>query len=66
MPRAANGMILTFNAEANAPVLSINTRLGFAVHERSSSYQIDRDTFAAWLAGRARPAHTGANREATT
>lgn len=46
-------MMSTSNAEMNAPMLSINQRLGFAPHRRSSSYQISRDALADWLAARA-------------
>lgn len=33
-------MMITSNAEANAPMLSINRRLGFAVHRREATYQL--------------------------
>jgi GNAT superfamily N-acetyltransferase len=42
----------TSNAEANAPILAINQRMGFVAHRRDSSYQIGRDGLAAWLASR--------------
>ena len=45
-------MMITSNAEVNAPMLSINARLGFAVHRRDAMYQIERDVLAAWLARR--------------
>jgi hypothetical protein len=32
----------TSNAESNAPILSINKRMGFAVRRRFVSYQITR------------------------
>lgn len=37
-------MIVTHNAEVNAPMLSINRRLGFAVYRQTVSYQIDRES----------------------
>lgn len=46
-------MIVTSNAEVNAPMLSINQRLGFAMHRRHGSYQIDPQTLQAFLASRA-------------
>ena len=33
-------MMITSNAEANVPMLSINRRLGFAVHRREATYQL--------------------------
>ncbi|MBR0641615.1 GNAT family N-acetyltransferase [Plastoroseomonas hellenica] len=45
-------MMTTTNAEMNAPMLSINRRLGFAPHRHSASYQISRDALANWLATR--------------
>lgn len=42
----------TSNAEANAPILAINERLGFKEYRRDSSFQITRDALAAWLATR--------------
>ena len=35
--------IATSNANVNAPILSINERLGFAEHRRTASYQIGPD-----------------------
>jgi GNAT superfamily N-acetyltransferase len=37
-------MIVTHNAEVNAPMLSINRRLGFGVYRQTVSYQIDRES----------------------
>jgi len=45
-------MIVTSNAEVNAPMLSINQRLGFSVHRRHGSYQIDPQTLQAFLSSR--------------
>jgi GNAT superfamily N-acetyltransferase len=45
-------LMSTSNAEANAPILSINRRLGFVVYRRDGSYQIGLDALGAWLAGR--------------
>ena len=42
-------MMITHNAEANAPMLSINQRLGFAVHRRDGSYRISRKGLATFL-----------------
>jgi GNAT superfamily N-acetyltransferase len=49
-PRAR--LMTTSNAEANAPILAINRRLGFAEFRRDSSYQLGRDALERWLAGR--------------
>ncbi len=49
-PEAA--VVSTSNAEMNAPILSINRRLGFAVHRTDVSYQIGTEALAAWLANR--------------
>ena len=45
-------LVTTSNAEVNAPMRSINARLGFREHRRDGSYQISRDTLALWLAQR--------------
>jgi len=45
-------LMTTSNAEANAPILAINERLGFTEYRRDSSFQIGRDALGAWLATR--------------
>jgi GNAT superfamily N-acetyltransferase len=40
--------MVTSNAETNAPMLSINARVGFAVHERFVTYQITREGLDEW------------------
>jgi hypothetical protein len=45
-------LVSTSNADENAPILSINQRLGFAPYRHDVSYQIGRDALAAWLAAR--------------
>lgn len=47
-------MVVTFNADANAPMLSINQRLGFKVHRRSGHYQIDPAGLQVFLERRGR------------
>ena len=46
------GLMITYNAETNAAMLSINRRLGFVVHDRVSTYQLHRDALQGWLANR--------------
>jgi hypothetical protein len=41
-------VISTSNAEVNAPILSINARVGFTVHRRNVDYQITRTTLDRW------------------
>lgn len=43
-------VMITHNAEVNAPMLSINSRVGFKVHRRTVDYQISRDALDAWAA----------------
>ena len=45
--------IATSNANVNAPILSINKRLGFAEHRRTASYQIGPDAISDYLTRRA-------------
>ncbi|WP_213954066.1 MULTISPECIES: hypothetical protein [unclassified Variovorax] len=54
-------MIITSNAEMNAPILSINQRLGFAVHRCNGQYQLDRQALRDFLAFRATPASPSTN-----
>jgi hypothetical protein len=42
--------MITHNAHANAPMLSINQRLGFARHRDDRTYQLDRAVLASALA----------------
>ena len=41
--------ITTSNANVNAPILSINTRLGFTEHRYTASYQVGPDAIEAFL-----------------
>ncbi len=43
-------VMTTCNAEENAPILSINARVGFAAHRRLVDYQITRTALDAWHA----------------
>lgn len=38
----------TNNAEVNAPILSINARVGFKIAWRNVDYQVTRDVLDAW------------------
>lgn len=42
-------LMITSNANVNAPMLSINTRLGFRQHRQDSAWQISRDALARHL-----------------
>ncbi len=41
-------LMITSNAEVNAPMLSINRRVGFQVHRRIVDYQVTREALDAW------------------
>jgi hypothetical protein len=41
-------LVSTSNAEVNAPILSINARVGFTVHRRTVDYQITRAALDSW------------------
>ena len=41
-------VIGTNNAEVNAPILSINARIGFKVAWRNVDYQVTRDALDEW------------------
>lgn len=43
-------LMITGNAEVNAPMLSINRRVGFKVHRRMVDYQVTRDALDGWAA----------------
>lgn len=45
-------MAITFNAEVNAPMLSINHRLGYSVYRQEGLYQIGREALAERVAQR--------------
>ncbi|QGW82012.1 GNAT family N-acetyltransferase [Variovorax paradoxus] len=45
-------MAVTHNAEVNAPMLSINRRLGFAAHRHDAAYQIGPESLRAFLSTR--------------
>lgn len=42
----------TYNAQSNGPMLSINRQLGFRVHREECTYQLGRETLAAFLGRR--------------
>src|SRR5262249_7799597 len=44
--------VITHNAQSNAPMQSINRKLGFNIHREIGTYQIDRDAIGAWLSAR--------------
>ena len=48
-------LMTTYNAQSNAPMLSINAQLGFVRHKQVGTYQIGPDALAAWLATRTPP-----------
>jgi GNAT superfamily N-acetyltransferase len=52
---------ITYNANSNAPMLSINRQLGFSVHRETGTYQIGKDALRNYLAGRV-SASTGVRR----
>jgi GNAT superfamily N-acetyltransferase len=45
-------LMSTSNAEANAPILAINDRLGFKEYRRDSNYQVGQQELGRWLATR--------------
>ena len=45
-------VIGTNNAEVNAPILSINARVGFKVAWRNVDYQVTRDVLDEWARSR--------------
>jgi hypothetical protein len=45
-------VIGTNNAEVNAPILTINARVGFTVTWRNVDYQVTRDALDEWERGR--------------
>jgi hypothetical protein len=47
-------VIGTNNAEINAPILSINARVGFTVAWQNVDYQVTRDALDEWVRGLSR------------
>ena len=47
-------LVVTYNAQSNAAMLAVNTKLGCRVHRQNGAYQIDRDAIGAWLGRDAR------------
>ena len=47
-------MAVTFNAAVNEAILSINRRLGYAVHREDATYQLDREALRHYLQRRGR------------
>jgi GNAT superfamily N-acetyltransferase len=45
-------LMITGNAEANAPMLAINHKLGFKEHRSGASYQVGADAIRRYLAAR--------------
>jgi GNAT superfamily N-acetyltransferase len=45
----AVSQVVTYNAQSNAAMLAINSRLGFTVHRHYGTYQIDRHAIGAWI-----------------
>jgi RimJ/RimL family protein N-acetyltransferase len=45
-------LAVTHNAEVNAPMLTINHRLGFAAHKHDGLYQIDTQSLRTFLEAR--------------
>jgi GNAT superfamily N-acetyltransferase len=52
-------VMITNNAEVNAPMLSINARVGFKVHRRHVDYQVSRDALDEWVCSRGSVAWPG-------
>jgi GNAT superfamily N-acetyltransferase len=48
----AASLMITGNAEANAPMLAINHKLGFEEHRSGASYQVGADAIRRYLAAR--------------
>jgi len=48
-------LMTTNNATSNAPMLSINTRLGFERHQERGTYQVGPDALEAFLLTRTPP-----------
>jgi hypothetical protein len=45
-------LMITYNANSNGPMLTINSSLGFAVHKQVGACQITRDAIGTYLESR--------------
>ena len=61
LPSMSGPVIGTNNAEVNAPILSINARVGFKVAWRNVDYQVTRASLDSWAGRRAGVTNKEAN-----